>query len=43
VHPELHLTDRDHQRFGFVVGTPDGEGFRIDPSEVERTLDLMEA
>lgn len=36
-----HLTDRDRQKFGFVVGTPDGQGFRIDPSELERTLDLM--
>lgn len=36
-----HLTDRDHQRFGFVVGIPDGESFRIDPNELERTLDLM--
>jgi hypothetical protein len=36
-----YLTDRDHQNFGFVVGTPDGDGFRIDPEEVERTLDLF--
>jgi hypothetical protein len=36
-----YLTDRDQQNFGFVVGTPDGEGFRIDPDEVERTLDLF--
>jgi hypothetical protein len=38
-----YLTDRDQQNFGFVVGTPDGEGFRIDPDEVERTLDLFPA
>ncbi|MGW8466042.1 glycosyltransferase 61 family protein [Pseudomonas sp. CLCA07] len=36
-----YLTDRDHQNFGFVVGTPDGDGFRIDADEVERTLDLF--
>lgn len=36
-----YLTDRDQQNFGFVVGTPDGDGFRIDPDEVERTLDLF--
>jgi capsular polysaccharide biosynthesis protein len=36
-----HLTDRDHQHFGFVVGLPDGADFRIDPVEVERTLDLF--
>jgi hypothetical protein len=35
------LTDRDQQRFGFVVGLPEGDGFRIDPIEVERTLDLL--
>lgn len=28
-------------RYGFVVGTPDGAGFRIDADEVERTLDLV--
>ncbi|GLU36624.1 glycosyltransferase family 61 protein [Pseudomonas sp. NBRC 100443] len=38
-----YLTDRDHQHFGFVVGTPEGEGFRIDLEEVERTLDLFPA
>jgi hypothetical protein len=37
------LTDRDHQRFGFVVGLPEGDSFRIDPVEVERTLDLFPA
>jgi capsular polysaccharide biosynthesis protein len=36
-----HLTDRDHQHFGFVVGKADGGDFRIDPDEVERTLDLL--
>nr|WP_242525412.1 glycosyltransferase family 61 protein [Pseudomonas fluorescens] len=36
-----YLTDRDHQNFGFVVGIPEGDGFRIDPDEVERTLDLF--
>jgi hypothetical protein len=36
-----YLTDRDHQNFAFVVGSPDGDGFRIDPEEVERTLDLL--
>ncbi len=35
------LTDRDHQHFGFVVGISEGKGFRIDPLEVERTLDLL--
>jgi capsular polysaccharide biosynthesis protein len=36
-----HLTDRDDQRFAFVVGRPEGEDFRVDPEEVERTLDLL--
>jgi hypothetical protein len=36
-----YLTDRDHQNFGFVVGTPEGDGFSVDPDEVERTLDLF--
>jgi hypothetical protein len=36
-----YLTDRDCQYFGFVVGTPEGDGFSIDPDEVERTLDLF--
>jgi hypothetical protein len=35
------LTDRDGQHFGFVVGHPEGVDFRIDPDEVERTLDLL--
>jgi len=36
-----YLTDRDQQNFGFVVGIPESDGFRIDPDEVERTLDLF--
>ncbi|MDM3888546.1 glycosyltransferase family 61 protein [Pseudomonas sp. BCRC 81390] len=36
-----YLTDRDGQHFGFVVGTPEGDGFTIDIGEVERTLDLF--
>jgi hypothetical protein len=37
-----HLTDRDHQYFGFVVGLPGKDGdFSVDPGEVERTLDLF--
>ncbi|MHC8319930.1 glycosyltransferase family 61 protein [Pseudomonas sp. GB2N2] len=36
-----YLTDRDRQNFGFVVGTPEGDGFKIDIQEVERTLDLF--
>jgi hypothetical protein len=36
-----HLTDRDNQRFGFVVGQPVSEDFSIDPIEVERTMDLL--
>jgi capsular polysaccharide biosynthesis protein len=35
------LTDRDRQQFGFVVGAPEGEDFRVDAEEVERTLDLF--
>lgn len=35
------MTDRDHQHFGFVVGIAEDDGFRIDPIEVERTLDLF--
>ncbi len=35
------LTDRDQQQFGFVVGLARGDGFWIDPVEVERTLDLF--
>jgi len=37
------LTDRDQQNFGFVVGQTVRKGFRIDPDEVERTLDLFPA
>ena len=37
------LTDRDHQHFGFVVGHAEGKGFRINPEDVERTLDLFPA
>jgi hypothetical protein len=33
--------DRDGQNFGFVVGHADEGGFRVDPEEVERTLDLL--
>jgi capsular polysaccharide biosynthesis protein len=36
-----HLTDRDGQYFGFVVGTPTDGGFHIDGDELERTLDLL--
>lgn len=36
-----HLAD--HLHFGFVVGTPQGEDFQVDASEVERTLDLFPA
>ncbi len=35
------LTDQDDQHFGFVVGHPEGRDFRVDPDEVERTLDLL--
>jgi hypothetical protein len=35
--------DRDEQNFGFVVGQTEGNGFYIDPSELERTLDLFPA
>lgn len=34
-------TDRHDQHFGFVVGHAEEGGFRIDPSELERTLDLL--
>lgn len=36
-----HRTQRDGHPFGFVVGVPEGDGFRVDPDEVERTLDLF--
>jgi len=35
------LADRDGQFFGSVVGISAEEGFRIDPIEVEQTLDLF--
>jgi len=35
--------DRDRQRYGFVVALPDGDGFRVDIGEFERTLDLFPA
>lgn len=35
------MADRDSQHFGFVVGIAEGDDFRIDPDEVERTLDLF--
>ena len=38
-----HLTDRDDQHFGFVVGRMQGQDFHVDPDEVERTLDLFPA
>jgi len=36
-----NVTDREQLHFAFVVGHADGKGFRIDPEEVERTLDLL--
>lgn len=38
-----YLTDRDQQHFAFVVGIPNGDNFRIDLNELERTLDLLPA
>jgi hypothetical protein len=35
------VADRDGLFFGFVVGTSCAEGFRVNPIEVERTLDLF--
>jgi hypothetical protein len=35
------VADPDSQNFGFVVGIKSGDGFIIDPEEVERTLDLF--
>jgi len=35
------MADRDRQNFGFVVGHAEGKGFRIDPAEVESTMDLF--
>jgi hypothetical protein len=36
-----HLTDREGMHFGFVVGHPEKGGFRVDPAEIEQTLDLF--
>jgi hypothetical protein len=33
--------DRDGKHFGYVVGQQENKGYRIDPIEVERTLDLF--
>jgi len=38
-----YRADRELLNFGFVVGIAEGKGFRIDPVEVERTLDLFPA
>lgn len=35
------MTDRDRQHFAFVVGEATATGFRIDPEEVARTLELI--
>lgn len=35
------VADPEGQHFGFVVGTKTARGFRVDPEEIERTLDLM--
>lgn len=35
------LTDRDGQRFAYVVGTPSAGSFTVDRTELERTLDLL--
>lgn len=35
------LTDRDQQNFGFVVGHAQGNGFHINPHEIEKTIDLF--
>lgn len=34
-------TDRQDQRYAFVVGRPSAGGFTVDPDEVLRTLDLI--
>lgn len=36
-----HIADRDGHHFGFVVGVPEGQDFRIDADELERTLELL--
>ena len=42
--PVLKRTaDRDRQHYGFVVALPEGDGFRVDIEEFERTLDLFPA
>ena len=41
VHVYKDVADRDDFHFGFVVGKASGEEFRIDPAEVEQTLDLF--
>lgn len=38
-----HRADLAGVHFGFVVGSLEGDGFRVDPVEVERTLDLFPA
>lgn len=38
-----HLTDRDGQYYGCVVGRQLGEDFAVDTDEVERTIDLLPA
>jgi len=38
-----HIADRDGHHFGFVVGLPEGQDFRIDADELERTLELFPA
>ncbi len=35
------MTDPQGQHYAFVVGRPMGQGFTVDTSEVERTLDLL--
>jgi len=34
-------TDPDNQHYAFVVGHAEAGGYRVDPAEVERTLDLL--
>ena len=36
-----NTVEREGQHFAFVVGQPRGDGFYVDPAEVERTLDLL--
>jgi hypothetical protein len=38
-----HIADRDGYPFGFVVGTPAGDDFTVDPEELERTIGLFPA